>query len=407
MKKSFAFALLLAATALSPGMSPAFAQEATEAEPTPIPERTVVQMSQNDGREARGPRGGNNQGGGERPQWQGNRGGNDGGGWQRREQAPQAAPQPVPQAAPQAMPQRDWGDRGEGRGNWRGRGEVAVPQGTQTPQAQPDWSQRRNGGEWGNRDGAGRNWQRNQPPVVNGVPTQPVPQAQPGWQGRNDGWRSRNGDGVRGGVQVQPRPEGQRWNNGNNGWNGQQRGDGWRGDGWRGDGWRGDGRRNDTWRNGNDGRRDGWNGNNGWNGRNDSWQNRNNGWNGSRIDGRRGYDLRPQFQNQYRGWTRNWSNDWRRDQRYDWQRYRSYNRGLFAGNRYDAPYGWDYGYRRFGVGFTLSYVLFNQEYWIDDPWSYRLPETYGPYRWVRYYDDVLLVDLRSGRVIDVIHDFFW
>ena len=31
----------------------------------------------------------------------------------------------------------------------------------------------------------------------------------------------------------------------------------------------------------------------------------------------------------------------------------------------------------------------------------------GPYRWVRYYDDVLLVDIYSGEVVDVIHDFFW
>ena len=32
---------------------------------------------------------------------------------------------------------------------------------------------------------------------------------------------------------------------------------------------------------------------------------------------------------------------------------------------------------------------------------------YGPYRWVRYYDDVLLVDVYSGEVVDVIYDFFW
>jgi hypothetical protein len=26
---------------------------------------------------------------------------------------------------------------------------------------------------------------------------------------------------------------------------------------------------------------------------------------------------------------------------------------------------------------------------------------------VRYYDDVLLIDVRNGYVVDVIHDFFW
>ena len=33
--------------------------------------------------------------------------------------------------------------------------------------------------------------------------------------------------------------------------------------------------------------------------------------------------------------------------------------------------------------------------------------TTGPYRWVRYYDDALLVDIYSGEVVDVIYDFFW
>jgi len=52
-------------------------------------------------------------------------------------------------------------------------------------------------------------------------------------------------------------------------------------------------------------------------------------------------------------------------------------------------------------------LLFGSSYWLDDPWSYRLPPAYGPYRWVRYYDDVILVDVRTGYVVDVIHDFFW
>ena len=56
---------------------------------------------------------------------------------------------------------------------------------------------------------------------------------------------------------------------------------------------------------------------------------------------------------------------------------------------------------------VLTSGLWGQDYWIDDPWSYRLPEAYGPYRWVRYYNDALLVDGRSGFVVDVIYDIFW
>ena len=41
------------------------------------------------------------------------------------------------------------------------------------------------------------------------------------------------------------------------------------------------------------------------------------------------------------------------------------------------------------------------------PYAYRLPEAYGPYRWVRYYNDALLVDIRDGRVVDVVNDIFW
>ena len=51
--------------------------------------------------------------------------------------------------------------------------------------------------------------------------------------------------------------------------------------------------------------------------------------------------------------------------------------------------------------------VFGNRYWINDPWQYRLPAVYGPYQWVRYYDDVLLVDTYTGEVVDVIHNFFW
>lgn len=101
-----------------------------------------------------------------------------------------------------------------------------------------------------------------------------------------------------------------------------------------------------------------------------------------------------------------WNRGWRNDQRYDWNRYRALNRGAYQLPRYYAPRGWGYGYRRFPVGGSLSAVLFNRAYWIEDPYTYRLPEAYGPYRWVRYYDDALLVDLRSGVVVDSAYGIF-
>lgn len=102
-----------------------------------------------------------------------------------------------------------------------------------------------------------------------------------------------------------------------------------------------------------------------------------------------------------------WNRGWRGDTRYDWSRYRDRNRGAYRLPRYYAPQGAGYGYRRFGVGIQLSRSLFGRSYWLDDPYAYRLPPAYGPYRWVRYHGDALLVDLRSGRVIDGVYDIFY
>lgn len=105
----------------------------------------------------------------------------------------------------------------------------------------------------------------------------------------------------------------------------------------------------------------------------------------------------------HRGWDRH---GWRSDRRYDWYRYRNANRNLFTLNRYYPPYR-GYSYSRARIGIRLGSSFYGSRYWINDPWRYRLPEVYGPYRWVRYYDDVLLVDIYTGEVVDVIHDFFW
>ncbi len=145
--------------------------------------------------------------------------------------------------------------------------------------------------------------------------------------------------------------------------------------------------------------RDRWDRGTDWDRGDRDW-NRGNDWNRGDRDGNRG------------GWDRNrgggqWDRGWRRDDRYDWNRYRQQNRNLYRLPRYYAPQGWGYGYRRFGVGVTLNSFLFGSNYWINDPYSYRLPDVWGPYRWVRYYNDALLVDVRSGQVVDVEYDIFW
>ena len=148
--------------------------------------------------------------------------------------------------------------------------------------------------------------------------------------------------------------------------------------------------RRDRLQDGRDFRRERWDDRRDWQrDRNGNW-----GWNGNRW----GFDDRNGG-----GWNR----EWRRDRRYDWQGWRQQNRNFYRAPRYFAPPGWGFGYRRFSLGVILSAPLFGQNYWLDDPWQYRLPPAHGPYRWVRYWDDVMLVDVRDGRVVDVIYDFFW
>ena len=105
------------------------------------------------------------------------------------------------------------------------------------------------------------------------------------------------------------------------------------------------------------------------------------------------------------GDRRRWSGDWRRDHRYDWRNHRSRYSSLYRLGRYYDPFG--YGYRRWSIGLFLGSGYYGSNYWLNDPWQYRLPPAYGPYRWVRYYDDALLVDIYSGQVVDVIYGFFW
>lgn len=108
----------------------------------------------------------------------------------------------------------------------------------------------------------------------------------------------------------------------------------------------------------------------------------------------------------YSGNHRRWDRDrWRHDGRYDWRRYRDRNRSTFRLGIYIDPFGW--GYNRWGIGSRLYPSYYRSSYWINDPWMYRLPTAYAPYRWVRYHNDALLIDTWSGEVVDVIYNFFW
>lgn len=102
--------------------------------------------------------------------------------------------------------------------------------------------------------------------------------------------------------------------------------------------------------------------------------------------------------NDRRGWQRDrgaWRNDWR-----GW---RDGHRALYTRGNWRAPFR----YQAFRPGVRIGAPYYGSRYVIADPWRYRLPSAPRDARWVRHYDDVLLVDYRRGMVLDVVRGFYF
>jgi hypothetical protein len=100
-----------------------------------------------------------------------------------------------------------------------------------------------------------------------------------------------------------------------------------------------------------------------------------------------------------------WRSSWRNNHRYDWQDHRRRHRSIFHIGVYFDPFGW--GYRPYSIGWRLWPSYYSSRYWINDPWQYRLPYAPPGYRWIRYWNDAVLVDTWTGEVVDVVYNFFW
>jgi Ni/Co efflux regulator RcnB len=94
----------------------------------------------------------------------------------------------------------------------------------------------------------------------------------------------------------------------------------------------------------------------------------------------------------------------RRELREDWRQYRRAHRNIYHRPAYVAPRG--YRYNRVSVGYHLAPAFWGRPYWVDYGY-YRLPAPPRGMRYIRYGNDVLLVSMRSGRVIAVYDNFFW
>lgn len=91
--------------------------------------------------------------------------------------------------------------------------------------------------------------------------------------------------------------------------------------------------------------------------------------------------------------------NWGRD---DWRSYRNTNRNIYARGNWNA----NFRYQTFNRGGRIANSYYAPRYYINDYARYRLPRPGFNQRWVRHYNDVLLVDVRGGRVVDVIRNFY-
>ncbi|MGK2908193.1 MAG: RcnB family protein [Sphingobium sp.] len=96
--------------------------------------------------------------------------------------------------------------------------------------------------------------------------------------------------------------------------------------------------------------------------------------------------------------------DARREVREDWRDYRQSHRETYARGNFRAPFR----QQQWRPGARISPNYYGARYYINDPYRYRLPRAGGrDLRYVRHYDDVLLVNTRTGRVVQVYNRFFW
>lgn len=100
---------------------------------------------------------------------------------------------------------------------------------------------------------------------------------------------------------------------------------------------------------------------------------------------------------QHRDWHHDREGRHERDNR-EWRRHHR--------TSYVAPYR-NWRYRPVTVGYRLEPAFYGSRYYITDYGAYRLHAPGRWQRWIRYGDDLVLVNVRTGRVLDVVHYRYW
>jgi Ni/Co efflux regulator RcnB len=124
---------------------------------------------------------------------------------------------------------------------------------------------------------------------------------------------------------------------------------------------------------------------------------------------------RPGNNNRPGNWNNNnnrpgnaWNNNNWRNNRASWNRYHrswtSPRRFRWTGPNV-RPAGWFY--RRWTLGAFLPAMFFGQQFWINNWGQFRLDSPPPGTVWVRNGNDALLVDRRTGEVIQVVFNIFF
>ncbi|HEY1427475.1 MAG TPA: RcnB family protein [Caulobacteraceae bacterium] len=103
-------------------------------------------------------------------------------------------------------------------------------------------------------------------------------------------------------------------------------------------------------------------------------------------------------------WRPGRPNTWRRPTSSNWFWHgRSMRR--FRAPAFAWPSGWTY--RRWVVGSTLPRLFLANTFFWNDWWSLGLPGPPPGFAWVRFGPDLLLVNLTTGRIVDVAYGVFF
>lgn len=94
------------------------------------------------------------------------------------------------------------------------------------------------------------------------------------------------------------------------------------------------------------------------------------------------------------------------DARQNYDRRDDSRRAVHEYNRANPWRAAPFRYHRFDVGARIRPAYFASPYVVRDYQRFRWSRPGANQRWIRHYDDALLVNTRTGRVVKVIHNAF-